>query len=580
MFIDRLIKKQAIYSVFTLLVATLIIFGSSYALFQASFADTNTQTMNIGELSVTFSNTSGGVLSNNDAINLTSMVPMSDVDATDVNRTDNKYAFIVRNNGTIAYSYTVKLTDNETYVSGGTNNLNGDITLLSHNYIRYKLNNEDNKTLGDQVNDIIYTYTINPGESHEFVLRLWVADPVVYNVPNEVLDTEVHLNIIIEGEAAETRAPKGWHNAREGTLLAGIKGNYSAPTATLTTPGQAASTSSEKVMAETPDDYGTSYYFRGAVDDNFVVFAGMCWRIVRVDGKGNIKLTLYNYNPNSLANPCAETGSSLAYARYSGSNTFASAFNASTSYNAYVGFMYGTPGSVKTGSMTDEDTYLVEHTVVDNTHKSTILSNLETWYDANLTSYESKLADVIWCNDKSLNTDSEFTPNTGYTNLGYNIEKTFYGATTRLLEDKATSWTKANTEKVTLKCPDAGSDGKLSKFTVSDIERGNGKLSKKIGLLTADEVAFAGICYGSSCSNSSYYLSQNASSYWWTLSPMSFAGSAAVLWYVRTYLSTASSRDRYAIRPAVALNSSVKYTLSNGAENAGKASNPFVISES
>ncbi len=52
------------------------------------------------------------------------------------------------------------------------------------------------------------------------------------------------------------------------------------------------------------DDYGTSYYYRGAVENNYVVFANMCWRVVRVVGDGSIKLTLYNYNPNSVANPC------------------------------------------------------------------------------------------------------------------------------------------------------------------------------------------------------------------------------------------------------------------------------------
>lgn len=36
-----------------------------------------------------------------------------------------------------------------------------------------------------------------------------------------------------------------------------------------------------------------------------------------------------------------------------------------------------------------------------NTNKSTILTNLETWYTNNMASYKDKLADTIWCNDKS-----------------------------------------------------------------------------------------------------------------------------------------------------------------------------------
>ena len=48
----------------------------------------------------------------------------------------------------------------------------------------------------------------------------------------------------------------------------------------------------EKVLSVTPDDFGTSYYYRGDVKDNYVNFAGMCWRIVRIEGDGSIKLNL------------------------------------------------------------------------------------------------------------------------------------------------------------------------------------------------------------------------------------------------------------------------------------------------
>jgi hypothetical protein len=54
--------------------------------------------------------------------------------------------------------------------------------------------------------------------------------------------------------------PDGWENATNGTLLAGIKSNYSTPTSTLTTPGQQISTSDEAVLSYAEDDYGMSYY--------------------------------------------------------------------------------------------------------------------------------------------------------------------------------------------------------------------------------------------------------------------------------------------------------------------------------
>ena len=50
--------------------------------------------------------------------------------------------------------------------------------------------------------------------------------------------------------------------------------------------------STEKELSTTPDDYGTSYYYRGGVEDNYVNFAGMCWKIVRIEGDGSTKIIL------------------------------------------------------------------------------------------------------------------------------------------------------------------------------------------------------------------------------------------------------------------------------------------------
>jgi hypothetical protein len=43
-----------------------------------------------------------------------------------------------------------------------------------------------------------------------------------------------------------------------------------------------------------------------------------------------------------------------------------------------------------------------------NTNKSTILTNLETWYTSKMTAYTNKLADTIWCNDKSTVANSHY----------------------------------------------------------------------------------------------------------------------------------------------------------------------------
>ena len=297
----------------------------------------------------------------------------------------------------------------------------------------------------------------------------------------------------------------------------------------------------EALLASTEDDYGTSYYFRGAVKNNYVQFANKCWRIVRVNGDGSIKLVLHNDNTSSSSSPCAASNNSTtaAFARYSGS-TYNTAFNSSYNDNAYVGFMYGTAGS---------SDYASTHA---NTNKSDILKNLETWYNNNLKTYESKLADTIWCNDKS-------TVSGG---LGYGTNATDYGAYNRL----------ASTKQPTLKCPNDNNGGKLSKFTVDDTTNGNGNLTYKIGLLTADEIAFAGsIAY---TYNRSTYLQENTgTTWWWSLSPYYFSGGYAYVWGVGSGdLGRSHVNNVYlGLRPALSLVSSTNVTGN------GTSDNPYVV---
>ena len=296
----------------------------------------------------------------------------------------------------------------------------------------------------------------------------------------------------------------------------------------------------EALLASTEDDYGTSYYFRGAVKNNYVQFANKCWRIVRINGDGSVKLVLHNDNTSNASSPCASSNNSTtaAFARYSGSS-YTSVFNSNYNDNAYIGFMYGATGA---------SDYPNTHA---NTNKSDILKNLETWYTNNLTSYESKLADTIWCNDKS-------TVSGG---LGYGTNATDYGAYNRL----------ASTKQPTLKCPNDNNGGKLSKFTVDDTKNGNGNLTYKIGLLTADEIAFAGsIAY---TYNRSTYLQENTgTTWWWSLSPNYFYGSYAIVWYVGSGLLN----DNYVysndgLRPVISLISSTNVT------GDGTSENPYVV---
>ena len=298
----------------------------------------------------------------------------------------------------------------------------------------------------------------------------------------------------------------------------------------------------EALLASTVDDYGTSYYFRGAVKNNYVEFANKCWRIVRITGDGSVKLVLHNDNTAGAANPCSSANNSTraAFARYSGT-TYKSAFNTNKDDNAYVGFMYGTAGA---------SDYASAHA---NTNKSTILTNLESWYN-NLTAYESVIADTVWCNDKTNVTDTSYDPwsyDGNATGLGYGTNKTYYGATKRLLSASNS----AGGTGPSLKC-----NGELS------------KINSKVGLLTADEISFAGsIAY---TYNLSTYLQENTgTNWWWSLSPGFFGGSLARVWVVYSgHLRNDYVGDGDGLRPVISLVSDA--TISRGT---GTSEDPYVV---
>ena len=312
--------------------------------------------------------------------------------------------------------------------------------------------------------------------------------------------------------------------------------------APITTPGAAISTASEALLASAEDDYGTSYYFRGAVTNNYVEFANKCWRIVRVGGDGSVKLILHNDNPTGAANPCdaANNSASAAFARYSGT-TYKSAFNTNYNDNAYVGFKFGTVGS---------STYEATHA---NTNNSTILTNLETWYTNNLKTYADAIADTVWCNDKTNVTDTSYDPWSITPNgLGYGTNTTYYGAMQRLVSTSSS----AGGTGPSLKC-----NGELSKIT------------SKVGLITADELAFAG--YAWNIGNTTTYLQENATdTWWWSLSPYFFNGYNACVWRV-------NGRDgrfgynfvynSYGVRPSISLKPFTNVT------GEGTSDKPFVV---
>ncbi len=572
-------RNTKLYLMLIVMLVIVVGFAVSYAYFTAPINNDNSLlNTNSGKLEIMYdgSTTGSGV------ITLANVYPREEAWVTK--------GFTIKGTNTtdLAAFYKVKLAidNNEfeglalyyTLDSVNTGNNGNIIPSISKEYI-----GRDDLVLGQGY----FTNTGDTAKEHKYTLKIYFKD--TGGDQNYLQEAKFAAHVIVEeGDNAIPLTPQGWDEAGSGTLLAGIKTNYPSVMLPLTTPGKKASTENEAVLAASPDDYGMSYYFRGNVTNNYVEFANKCWRIVRVTGDGSIKLVLHNANVNNVSNPCdsVNNNDNAAFARYDGTK-FTTAFNEQTNDNAYVGFMYGTAGS---------STYAETHA---NINKSTILQNLETWYKNNLTSYEDKLADTIWCNDKSTIINSKLIqtsqqelidgilPSESLSQgLGYGKNRTLYGFNYRI-EGNYIFYT-LNNEVImtygsgpTLVCPNDNDGGKLSKFTVNDTINGNGKLIYKIGLLTVDETIFAGnvnwLLYGNIYSRDSSvinYLSENVKSSYWLLSPSFFGGTTLV---TNANSSVASDENNtvkslFGLRPSVSL---IRTTTISGGN--GTSSNPFVV---
>ena len=517
---EEIKNKQKRVMIYVMIISLICVVGVSYAFFTAGMSSETSTTVraDAGTMKITYS---GGA-----NINLAGIYPKDDVWAT-------KTITVTGNNTTDAEMY-YKLTlvvDSNTFKTDDP--------------LQYELVSTNTSTNGEIIPNISKTdLTENSIElgsghfvkannaKHTYLLKIYYPKKATSQNANQGAAFSAHVEI------TSAKAPTVSTLAQ--TILA--KNEVKAP---ITTPGAAISTADEALLASTEDDYGTSYYFRGAVTNNYVEFANKCWRIVRVGGDGSVKLILHNDNPTGAANPCdaANNSASAAFARYSG-ETYKSAFNANYNDNAYVGFKYGTVGA---------GDYALTHA---NTNKSTILTNLEAWYEKNnLKNYEKVIADTVWCNDKTNVTDTTFNPY-NYSNvngLGYAKNVTYYGATQRLV---GTSGSAGGTGP-SLKC-----NGELS------------KINSKVGLITADELAYAGYAYAKN--NTTTYLQENATdTYWWSLSPDSFLGDFARVWFVYGsigYFDYYHVFNTYGVRPSISLKSTTNIT------GEGTSSTPYIIS--
>jgi len=318
------------------------------------------------------------------------------------------------------------------------------------------------------------------------------------------------------------------------------------------------------------DDYPIVYY-RGNITNNNVIFADLCWLIVRTTETGGIKL-LFN-------GPVVENSDGTESCTKSGTVNDIDVGDTDTKFNSYAytpvyaGYMYNDTNKYYdrvTGTL-DADGYklhLEDNTIdsetgrhVQNLKDSIIKGVIDAWYEENMLGKpeENLLEDTVWCNDRSVISET-------YTieNYATNYKKFYFAAYTRLYENISTTGA----------TPSLVCSRDMDKFTV-DSENGNGDLDYPIGLLTADEINLAGHPYVSA--GHTYLTLTGGRAFQWTITPALFDDSADTFYFSYSGLEemavhTTVSYEDVVVRPAISLNKSA--TISGGN---GEFATPYII---
>lgn len=276
----------------------------------------------------------------------------------------------------------------------------------------------------------------------------------------------------------------------------------------------------ESAMHSTTDNLGTTYYFRGNVTNNYVLFGGFYWRILRINGNNSVRLIYQGTSPSG--------NGSISTGHYEDENK--NAVNKVRTHS-YVRYYY------KSG----------------NSEYSTMRQAIDSWYNNNLASY-SKFLDfnVGYCNDYS-------TSGGTYVDGNSNTSLTF-NAPGRL--------TSGN--------PTVSCDDKYY-ITPTVSNKGTKELLYPIGTISMDEVMLSG---GNGNANTNYFLHTGTS--YFTISPYEFEyKKVGVLYYYYPRVIYANDRGKlletdvytkHGYRPVINIASSIYYD-----KGTGTSSDPYIL---
>ncbi len=420
--------------------------------------------------------------------------------------------FTVKNqsNGTYKYNIVIKDLIN---------------TFVTEGYLQYKITSTDGGYNMSDFKDVpkstsatdtilAYSVEIAKGATHTYSVEFRYLNSTTVN-QNEDMGKKLSGTLFIEEGTTE---PIPFYNK----LLADnptIQTRSSFSAVFITTNTGTLYKATESIAGSTAKDV---YYFAGDAKNNWVKFAGFYWRIIRTNADGSIRL-LYSGTATDTTSGYIGT----------------SAFNSSYSDAMYVGYKYGTSGTLASNRT--------------NENNSTIKGVIDTWYSNNLSSYTKYIStEAVYCNDRKA--------------PSYNASSSFdYYVYTRLKAGNPT-----------YNCTNI-----KDAFSGSNSEA---KLTYPIGLMTADEITHAGgYKYTRLASPYAWYYLNSAggsiteSTYWWSLSPRGWSYGRSHVWHVGGSYSPGildSDDVNYScgVRPVISIKSDALWSSGNGS-----SSSPYEI---
>ena len=582
-------KKKYILIMSSILVV-LIILGVSYALLQKDMAGDNGKIIyQVGDLEVKLDETGSK------DITLENVIPTEDSNGMK----NEPYSFSLVNNAVTDLKYTIYLEDD----AAAKNKCGSDCELIPYSFIRYNLSNDSNSLkIGNlsSPSTELYVGTIESKTTDKFGLRLWLSIDAdnsamgkYYFGKLKVVLSQEDDYCIRNGFTKLSDCMLVMNNHESSVDIA--KQNIVAKD--IPDFSKTATTDEGLFMAE--DDDGPSYYYRGAVKNNYVSFAGFIWRIIRRNGDGSVRLIYAGKKTNDIGDAVTIGKSTLnekywdpTYVGYMYNEQFSLHKNNETTnynwtdstekYNFSSNYIFNgqtkkfvLEGTVKELSwLNNHDEivneymytclnsncniiykvtgYLNDSTMImqpisyssdnylaatTNIANSSIKIMLDNWYKNELIDYTQYLADATFCNDRSISGGN-----------GYDISThTFYGSYNRVYEKSLPS----------LRCSRSTDCFRMTNASA--------KLEFPLALVTIDEVAIAGGVFGST--NRSYYLHNEK--YLWTMSPSYFSpgNSRTLAWYIEDSGSLnpwTTVNNSLGIRPVINLKQDIEIISGDG----------------